>query len=128
MREAGADLIARAAVTVPVPLHRSRVRERGFNQALDLARHIGLPICPALERVKRTQSQTRLHASERTDNVTGAFRVTRRGHTLRDATILLVDDVRTTGATLDACAAALKDAGVGAVYALTAARVEMSGR
>lgn len=128
MREAGAELVARASVTVPVPLHRSRVRERGFNQALDLARHIGLPVCPALERVTRTSSQTRLHASQRVENVVGAFRVTRRGQTLRDETILLIDDVRTTGATLDACAAVLKAAGVGTVYALTAARVEMSGR
>jgi ComF family protein len=128
MQKAGADLVAAAAVAVPVPLHRARVRERGFNQAADLARHLGLPTCAALERVRRTHSQTQLHASQRMENISGAFRVTRAGLMLRGQTVLLVDDVRTTGATLEACANALKGAGVRAVYALTAARVERSGR
>lgn len=128
MRFAGAELIIEATVAVPVPLHRSRLRERGFNQALDLAKHIGIPVCPALARVRRTPSQTRLHADGRAGNVAGAFLVTPAGRTLRTETVLLVDDVRTTGATLDACAAALKATGVRRVYALTAARVEKSGR
>lgn len=128
MRAAGSDLLVQATVAVPVPLHRARVRERGFNQALDLARHLGLPVRPALERVKRTPSQTRLHAAGRAENVAGAFLVTPSGLELQGEIVLLVDDVRTTGATLDACAAALKGSGVRRVYALTAARVERSGR
>lgn len=87
-----------------------------------------MPVCSALERVKPTPTQTRLDAAARADNVAGAFVVTRSGEALRGETVLLVDDVRTTGATLEACAAALKAAGVSRVYALTAARVEMSGR
>ena len=124
MRHAGQDLVRQADVTVPVPLHRARRRERGFNQAADLAHCIGLPVVPALSRVRATPSQTALHAEERRANVDGAFRATRRVLELRGVTVLVVDDVRTTGATLESCARVLKDAGVREVLALTAARVE----
>jgi ComF family protein len=126
MRDAGEDLVLQASVTVPVPLHPARRRQRGFNQAADLARHIGLPVVPALSRVRATPSQTTLHAIDRRANVHGAFRATRRVQDLRGVTVLVVDDVRTTGATLEACASVLKDAGVREVLALTAARVESS--
>lgn len=126
MREAGADLLEQADVVVPVPLHPRRRRERGFNQAADLAQHLGLPVVQALTRHKPTPSQTTLHATERHQNMHGAFRVSTRMTGLRGAAVMLVDDVRTTGATLDSCAVALKGAGVRVVYALTAARVESS--
>ena len=124
MRVAGAALLSESQAVVAVPLHGSRRRRRGFNQAADLARHLGLPVVDALARVRETSTQTALPADERRANVAGAFRPTRRAGALRGRTVLLVDDVRTTGATLDACAAALKEAGVRKVFALTAARVE----
>lgn len=126
MRQAGSDLFDGTEAVVPVPLHPRRRRERGFNQAADLARHLGLPVVDALVRRKSTPSQTTLHATERHENMRGAFTATARLAHLRGASILLVDDVRTTGATLDACALVLREAGVRAVFALTAARVESS--
>jgi ComF family protein len=123
MRQRGADLLDGAGCAIPVPLHPSRRRQRGFNQAADLARHVGLPVVPALRRVRATTTQTGLPAAQRHRNMRDAFAVTDAARTLDGATVLLVDDVSTTGATLDACARALKDAGVREVRALTAARV-----
>lgn len=122
MRVHGGDVLAGADVCVPVPLHRARQRSRGFNQASDLARHLGLPVAIALRRVRRTPSQTDLPADERHANVRGAFRGARRIR-VRGLVVVLVDDVSTTGATLDACARVLLDAGAREVRALTAARV-----
>lgn len=114
----GADCV------VPVPLHASRRRHRGFNQADDLARHAGLPVYRALRRVRATPMQTGLPAAQRRRNMRGAFACTRRARGLAGAIVVLIDDVSTTGATLDACARVLKDeVGVGEVRALTAARV-----
>ena len=113
---AGADLV------VPVPLHRSRKRARGFNQAAEIARHLTVPVAHVLERVRPTASQTDLPAAARHRNVRGAFAVTVPDRVL-GATVVLIDDVSTTGATLDACAGALLDAGAREVRALTAARV-----
>ena len=112
-----------ASCVVPVPLHPSRRRERGFNQAADLAGHLGLPLVTALRRIRFTSTQTGLPAAQRHRNVRDAFALTRAGHTLAGATLVLVDDVSTTGATLEACARVLKQAGVVEVRALTAARV-----
>ena len=126
MRQVGADVLAGSSAVVPVPLHARRRRERGFNQAADLAGHIGLPVVTALSRVRQTSSQTTLHAADRLANVRGAFRATSRVGALRGLRVVIVDDVRTTGATLEACAMVLKDAGVREVVALTAARVESS--
>jgi ComF family protein len=123
MRRRGRDVIDSADVVVPVPLHRSRLRERGFNQAADLARHLGLPVVSALRRVRATPTQTSLPAAQRHRNVRHAFAARHRARTLTSRTVVLVDDVSTTGATLEACARVLKDAGVGHVFALTAARV-----
>jgi ComF family protein len=127
MRSAAADLLPHADAVVPVPLHAARRRARGFNQAADLAHHIGPPVVDALARIRNTPTQTALPAAERLTNVAGAFRATRRARALRHATVLLVDDVRTTGATLDACAQALKAADVTCVIAVTAARVATPG-
>jgi ComF family protein len=123
MRERGVDMLVGARCAIPVPLHPSRTRERGFNQAIDLARHIGVPVCKALARLRATATQTGLPAAQRHRNVRDAFALTRAGRTLRGSAVVLIDDVSTTGATLDACARVLKQAGVAEVRALTAARV-----
>jgi ComF family protein len=125
MRMTGARLLKDADVVVPVPLHPRREYERGFNQADDLARHLGLPVVPLLKRVVHTQSQIELPKEQRLENVQNAFAfVPAPASRLQvPAVVVLVDDVSTTGATLDACARALKNAGVKEVRALTAARV-----
>jgi predicted amidophosphoribosyltransferase len=96
---------------------------RGFNQAADLARGLGPPRLHALRRIRATPTQTGLTAGRRRRNMRGAFAATRVARRLTGAPVVLIDDVRTTGATLDACARVLKAAGVGEVRALTAARV-----
>lgn len=121
MREAGRDVLDGADLIVAVPLHRSRERARGFNQARELGRHLGLPIADALARTRRTPSQADLPAARRHANVRGAFEW-RRSVAVQGRTIVLVDDVSTTGATLNACAGPLLDAGAADVRALTAAR------
>jgi ComF family protein len=123
MRHRGKEMLEGATCAVPVPLHASRRRERGFNQAADLAQHMGLPTVGALRRVRATSTQTGLPAARRHRNVRDAFAVTRAGKTLGNATVVLIDDVSTTGATLEACARVLKQAGVVEIRALTAARV-----
>lgn len=123
MRQRGAHVLAGASCAIPVPLHPSRTRHRGFNQATDLARLVGIPVCAALERRRATAAQTGLPAAQRHRNVRDAFALTRAGRTLCGATVVLIDDVSTTGATLEACARVLKQAGVTEVRALTAARV-----
>jgi ComF family protein len=118
----GSDIVAGADVAVPVPLHRSKQRSRGFNQADDLARGLPLPLVRALARLRRTPSQTDLPEPERHANVRGAFSI-KRGVSVAGAIVVLVDDVSTTGATLDACAQALLEGGAREVRALTVARV-----
>jgi ComF family protein len=122
MQVSGADLLSGADLAVPVPLHRSRHRLRGFNQAEDLARHLGLPVVRALQRVRATLPQAELSEARRRHNVRNAFAPARRAATCRGATIVLVDDVSTTGATLEACARTLREAGAREVRAVTAAR------
>jgi ComF family protein len=132
MHARGAEVLDGGSCLIPVPLHPSRRRERGFNQAADLARHLStlldLPVRKALRRTRATASQTGLPAAERHRNVRDAFGVTRAARELAGSTVVLIDDVSTTGATLEACAGALKEAGVSEVRALTAARVTHSGR
>jgi ComF family protein len=121
MRAHGAEVLEGAEMCVPVPLHPLRGWTRGFNQADDLARHLGLPVVSALRRVRRTLSQTDLPAARRHANVRAAFALRRRVD-VGGAVVVLVDDVGTTGATLDACALVLRRAGARDVRALTAAR------
>jgi ComF family protein len=123
MRRHGADVLAGAACAIPVPLHRSRRRERGFNQAADLARHLHLPVVTAVRRVRATATQTGLPAAQRHRNVRDAFAASSAVRHIRGSIVVLVDDVCTTGATLEACARELKRTGVAEVRALTAARV-----
>jgi ComF family protein len=122
LARAGSDILAGADLVVPVPLHRSRRRARGFNQAAEIARHLGLPVTDALRRVRATPSQTDLPAARRHANMRNAFAMRWRAD-VGGRRVVLVDDVSTTGATLDACARALMDAGALEVRALTAARV-----
>ena len=120
-----------ADVVVPVPLHPSRRRERGFNQAIDLARHLGPRVASALRRVRATKSQTELTVAERRRNVHAAFAPSRRRWVRRHVigrVVVLVDDVSTTGATLHECALVLKEMGAREVRAVTAARAAMSPR
>ncbi len=76
MQRHGADVLDGAACAIPVPLHPSRKRERGFNQAADLARHLGLPVVAGLRRVRATATQTELPAAQRHRNVRDAFMAT----------------------------------------------------
>jgi len=114
------------AVLVPVPLHRRRGRERGFNQSMLLAQTLAevwkMKILPrALERTRFTQQQATLTAAERQKNVAGAFAAAGKSN-LQNQKIFLVDDVFTTGATMNACAAALKAAGAVRVVGVVLAR------
>ncbi len=111
---------------VPVPLHPSRLRRRGYNQAALLARELGLlqkveVSEGSLRRIREGDSQVRTHNAEaRRQNVAGAFACT--DSSVSGKRILVVDDVCTTGATLEACASALRDAGAAEVWGLTLAR------
>ena len=115
-----------ADVLVPVPLHRKRIRERGYSQSLLLARELsrlnGLPVVDnCLIRQKNTPPQARTSTvEERRDNVVGAFSC--RDDRLCDKQVLLIDDVATSGTTLDACAAVLKTSGAVSVWALVLTR------
>ncbi len=111
---------------VPVPLHRSRERERGFNQALLLAeviaRGLRLPLFPgALVKCRETPDQVALPRVGRRSNLDGAFLAGEDASPLRGKTVLLVDDVYTTGATAGECTRTLLSAGVAAVYVVTLA-------
>jgi ComF family protein len=113
-------------VVVPVPLHGQREKERGYNQAdliaRPLARQLGLPYrAVLLMRTRPRPDKQILTLNERWESVRGAF-ATRPGSQVDNLRVLLVDDVMTTGATLDACARALRDAGAKSVIGLTVAR------
>jgi len=114
-----------AEVLVPVPLHPRRLRERGYNQsallANELAKLIGLPVDEtSLRRVKFVLPQARTGSvEERRTNVAGVFACTGG---VKGKRVVLIDDVSTSGATLNSCASALKSAGASAVWGLTLAR------
>jgi competence protein ComFC len=119
----GIDLI------VPVPLSIARLAERGYNQSVLIARPLALGVklvyrSNALERTRDTRSQVDLNAKERKENVAGAFRA--RSRFVQNKRVLVVDDVATSGATLDACAVALLEEGALEVFGLTLARATYS--
>jgi ComF family protein len=121
-------LVATSDVLVPVPLHPARLRERGFNQSALLAEALGArcarPVCAgALVRRRDTAPQAGLGAAERRRNVREAFAPRRRA-VLAGKVVLLVDDVLTTGATAQACARALQEAGAAELRLVTVARAE----
>jgi ComF family protein len=115
---------------VPVPLHRSRLRERGYNQALELirplARALGIPLAESLlSRTRATPAQASLDAATRRQNLRGAFELDASalgGTAPGSAHVALVDDVMTTGATLRECARVLRRAGVGRIDVWALAR------
>jgi len=114
-------------MVIPVPLHRARERERGFNQSEVLAegisRAMGISLTKGiLKRRKNTKDQTYLNAQQRAENVKGAFVVT-RPEKINGKNVILVDDVMTTGATLNECARMLKETGATRVFAATLAVV-----
>ncbi len=116
-------------IIVPVPLHKVRCRERGYNQSEILCKGMGdyivAPIqCDCLIRCRHTSTQTKLSAQERQENVKDAFGVS-KSCDVKGKTIVLVDDVITTGATVNNCAACLKKAGVQKVVGIALARPQL---
>ena len=113
-----------ADALVPVPLHKARLRRRGYNQARELAdalsKHTGIPVYDGLiRRVKSTKALKTLDVRQRQNNLKKAFLIMQNDVKLK--TIIVVDDIYTTGATLDAVAAVCKEAGIEYVYSLTVA-------
>ena len=134
LARAGAELLGEADVVVPVPLHPLRLLLRGFNQSGVLAARMvaadarltgrRLPVVEALRRVRRTRAQVGLGQGARRRNVAGAFAVREaRLPAITGRSVLLLDDVVTTGATIEACARALKRAGAARVDVLSVTRV-----
>lgn len=118
--------LAAVSLVMPVPLHPKKERARGYNQSERLARSFAQAVCLPLDtcsliRLRDTVSQTTLNRSGRLANMAGAFQCIAPA-AVKGKTILLIDDVATTGATLEGCALALKQAGAKAVFAYTFAR------
>ena len=112
-------------VIVPVPLHKARYRRRGYNQAEILARHFGklsgLPVgTEMIARIKDTRPQKELSAGERKRNLAGAFSVGRQVRELNQIPecVIIMDDIYTTGSTMEACSAVLKETGIRRIYFL----------
>lgn len=128
MAAQGREVLKDAELLVPVPLHWRRMLTRRYNQSLLLAREAskisGIPLLPdALKRLRHTPPQASLNRKERLDNVRGAFMATDKGKTaIAGKTVVLIDDVMTTGATIYACCKTIKRAGAKEVRVLTLAR------
>jgi ComF family protein len=125
MAEAWAAVGMPSDLIVPVPLHPTRLRTRGYNQSALLARElgqrVGLPVrADAMQRIRNTRPQTRLSAAERQANVHRAFVAIRSS--VAGCRVVLIDDVQTSGATLRACARALRQAGATSICGFTLAR------
>lgn len=124
-RLAGTDII------IPVPLHKKRLNERGFNQSLLIAHYLSKRLCiplsiDGLQRVRWTRPQIELSKDERLKNVRGAFAIgagLKPVSTIKDKMVILVDDVYTTGATVNECSKVLRKAGASEVVVFTLARV-----
>jgi len=123
-------LLDQAALVLPVPLARGRLRERGFNQSLELARRLAPAKCDAtlLLRIRETQAQSGLPRAARLRNLHGAFALApQRTDAVRGRQVVLVDDVMTSGASLYACARTLRAHGAAGVSALVLARTDHPG-
>ncbi len=125
------DVVEERSALVPVPLAATRLRERGFNQSDLLARALGrrwaLPVLDALGRRRATGTQTRLTPDDRLRNVAGAFANLLCSEKLAGQHIVLVDDVVTTAATLNACATALHEGGARIISYVTFGRARAAG-
>jgi ComF family protein len=126
------DVEEERTALIPVPLSPARLRERGYNQSAEIARHIapvwGIPVREdILVRGRATTTQTRLTPGERKRNVSGAFHAAVDRNSLRGQHLILVDDVVTTAATLNECAAALHDGGTRIISFVTFGRAPALG-
>jgi ComF family protein len=126
------DVERERAALIPVPLSPARLRERGYNQSAELARAMavvwGIPVREdILVRGRATTTQTRLTPGERKRNVSGAFHAAVDRNSLRGLHLILVDDVVTTAATLNECAAALHDGGTRIISFVTFGRAPALG-
>ena len=131
LRDAAGDWLHEADAVVPVPLHPVRRWRRGFNQADDLAAGLGLPVLHPIRRARHTRPQAELSRGVRLRAVRHAFTpavraADRAPAVIRARTLLVVDDVITTGATVEACAALLREAGAADVRALSVALAPLS--
>ncbi len=132
MHRASGPLLAEAGALIPVPLHRARLFQRRYNQSALLAQEIGLlagkPVMlHALRRIRETESQGHMKRKERRKNVSGAFDVAKKYQSgIRGKTVLLIDDVLTTGATVEECSRVLLGAGASRVHVLTLSRVKVA--
>ncbi len=110
---------------VPVPVHLSRLKSRGFNQsyiiALELGERLGRPVLDCLKRTRETKEQYNLDRAQRYLNINGAFSAKSLYNISKCKNILLVDDIYTTGSTVNECSKVLKTAGAENVYVITAA-------
>jgi len=115
--------IRKGKILVPIPLSKRRLRERGFNQAEEIAKNLSkfleIPLCNCLVKIKETPSQVDLSKKERRENVKGVFEIDEEA---KDKRILLVDDVYTTGTTMNEAAKVLKEAGAKEVWGVVIAR------
>ncbi len=133
LRDRSARELGDASCVIPVPLFALKRVRRGFNQAADLAAQLELPVVHALWRVRLTTSQTGLTADQRRLNVHRAFRLSplmsaaSRARFIAGRAVVLVDDVMTTGATSDACAGVLRQAGAREVRVVTLAQAPLHG-
>lgn len=127
IRSVAGEWLRSADIAVPVPLHAFRRWRRGFNQADDLAAHLGIPVLPALRRKRHTSRQVALSRAGRLGALGNAFALAGRNRgrstaaAVRRRSVVIVDDVITTGATVEACAALLRSAGARNVRAVSAA-------
>jgi len=116
--------ITDSCVLVPLPMHVQKVKQRGYNQAeilsLQLSKHLGIPTQEVLFRIKNTAPQSGLHPAARAENVNGVFKINPKTF---DASkqYIIIDDIYTTGASLNECAKTLKNAGAANIYCMTTA-------
>lgn len=114
-----------ADVIIPVPIHKSKLKERGFNQTEKIAKHLGEKLSMAVDsktllRVKETKNQRALSAEQRKLNLEGAFQISpKRENAVKGKKVILLDDIYTTGATVNSCAELLKEKGAEKIYILT---------